>query len=175
MPTLSNYSCLLSWRAFLWILHSKKDLKKQPQNHPIGSFLSTFPELEHHDPETWRASGNWDPDKMILRLLFHFQLLVGVSILHSCIEGCRVVSFPTRWSLYLPMALYIDHLSILSTERRGTAMCYLWCRFINQLMECTKVQFKSETGDATHFIKRSQGEGNPVKYNWTQCTAMQSK
>ena len=92
-----------------------------------------------------------------------------------CNAACGVVSCPTRWSLYWPLALYIDHLSILSTERRGTAMCYLWCRFINQLMECTKVQFKSETGDATHFIKRSQGEGNPVKYNWTQCTAMQSK
>ena len=33
-----------------------------------------------------------------------------------------VVSCPTRWSLYLPLALCIDHLSILSTERRGTAM-----------------------------------------------------
>ena len=36
-----------------------------------------------------------------------------------------VVSCPTRWSLYWPLALCIDHLpslSLLSTERRGTAM-----------------------------------------------------
>ena len=33
-----------------------------------------------------------------------------------------LVSWPTRWSLYLPLALCIDHLSILTTERRGTAI-----------------------------------------------------
>ena len=31
-----------------------------------------------------------------------------------------LISCPTRWSLYWPLALCIDHLSILSTERRGT-------------------------------------------------------
>ena len=36
----------------------------------------------------------------------------------------QLVSCPTRWSLYLPLALCIDHLSIQSTERRGTAMYY---------------------------------------------------
>ena len=35
-----------------------------------------------------------------------------------------IVSCPTRWSLYWPLALCIDHLSLLSTERRGTAMYY---------------------------------------------------
>ena len=36
--------------------------------------------------------------------------------------GVGLVRCPTRWPLYLPLALCIDHLSILSTERRGTAM-----------------------------------------------------
>ena len=40
----------------------------------------------------------------------------------SELEQERVVSCPTRWSLYLPLARCIDHLSILSTERVGTAI-----------------------------------------------------
>ena len=35
-----------------------------------------------------------------------------------------LVSCPTRWSLYWPLALCVDHLSILLTERQGTAMYY---------------------------------------------------
>ena len=35
-----------------------------------------------------------------------------------------LVSCPNRWSLYLPLALCINHLSILSTEIQGTAMYY---------------------------------------------------
>ena len=34
-----------------------------------------------------------------------------------------IVSCPTRWSLYWPLVLCIDHLSLLSTERHGVQQC----------------------------------------------------
>ena len=35
-----------------------------------------------------------------------------------------LVSCPTKWSLYWPLVLCVDHLSILSTEGQGAAMYY---------------------------------------------------
>ena len=44
--------------------------------------------------------------------------------------GCLI----TGWSLYWPLALCTYHLSILSTERRGTAMYYHTARFFNSTL-----------------------------------------
>ena len=107
-----------------------------------------------------------------------------------CNAACGVVSCPTRWSLYWPLALYIDHLSILSTERRGNVLPVVqiykpvdgmhkgsiqeWDRWCNTLYK--KIPRRRQSSQ----IQLNAMHCNAIEVNWMQmqsnaikCNAME--